>query len=194
MRLTGWTLTLAVCLAMHAYAEDLPTPLPTFALHPPGDTRNEPFWKGLYFGSDAFVIGSKGLKSQLGGDSYIGYDKSFSNNLQLDVRASTGYLPSLVPKTGLSGYDYADSSFKLAYDMGRLTPFVTAGGLIAKPSFNSYAYSNTTNSLNDLLNPSSSTKTFGHVGAGFNYAINSNLSVGMSFSVGQRPGFPSLWP
>jgi opacity protein-like surface antigen len=161
---------------------------PSLALDPQAPPPS--IWKGLYVGSDVMVAGVKGSKPMAGGGAYIGYDHHFDNNLVLGVQASTGYAPLVFQPGPFKGFDYAQASVRVGYEMGRLTPFVTTGIALAKPTGAPGAgYLSPTDSANDVFNGTSNLAASGVVGAGFNYALTSNTSVGLAAVVGTGRGF-----
>ena len=116
----------ALGLAGPALAAELPTQssLPSLAADP---GTQAPDWKGFYVGTGVSVVSFKGEKGAVGGDVFAGYDRTFDNNLVLGVRFSTGYNPWLFPGGLYHGFDFAATSVKLGYEMGRLTPYVVTG-------------------------------------------------------------------
>jgi outer membrane immunogenic protein len=184
---------LAAPLAFGAVAQaaDLtPTPpLPTLALDPQAPPPS--IWKGLYVGSDIFFSAGKGEKGLVGGGAFVGYDRHFDNNLVLGVQASTGFAPFSIQHNPFKGYDYGEVNAKVGYEMGRLTPYLTAGVALAKPNVNPGAgYLSATDSANNLFNNNaSSLSASGVVGAGFDYALTNNTTIGIAAVVGTGHGF-----
>jgi outer membrane immunogenic protein len=191
---------------MAAAEESTASNLPSLALNPPvlNPAANAPAvspWSGLYVGSEIFASAFKGAKGGFGGAGLIGYNHEFSNNLVLGVEAAAGYSPNLLPYRSVPGfpyrsvlgYDFAATNFKLGYDMGRFMPFVTAGVTFAKPNSFSSSFLTATDSVNNLLGSPSNMRTFGTVGAGFDYALTNNLTVGVAVSANKGHGFPP-WP
>ena len=191
-------------LASSARADGQTPALPSLALQPPPSPSSPPgqtpalpslaldpqapppsIWHGLYVGSDLFVGGAKGYKPMAGGGAYIGYDRHFDNNLVLGVQASAGYAPLVFQPGPFKGVDYAQASLRLGYEMGRLTPYVTTGIVLAKPDGSPGAgYLSPADSINNVFNGSSNLVTSGVFGAGFNYALTSNTTVGLGAIVG----------
>lgn len=189
-------LLLAALLALGsaAQASDLATPtLPSLALDPEAPPPS--IWKGLYVGSDLFVGGVKGSKAVVGGGGYMGYDRHFDNNLVLGVQATVGYAPSWIQPGPFRGYDYALVSAKLGYEMGRFTPYLTTGIALAKPDGSpGGGYLSPADSANALFNGSSNLAASGVVGAGFDYALTNNTTVGLAAVVGAGRGFVAPAP
>lgn len=165
-----------------------PPSLPSLALDPQAPPPS--IWKGLYVGSDLLVAGARGSKPMAGGSAYMGYDHRFDNNLVLGVQASTGYAPLVFQPGPFKGFDYAQASVRVGYEMGRLTPYLTTGIALAKPDGAPGAgYLSAADSANNVFNGSSNLAASGVVGAGFNYALTSNTSVGLAAVVGAGRGF-----
>jgi opacity protein-like surface antigen len=165
-----------------------PTPqLPVFAAN--SQQALSP-WTGLYAGTDIFAVSrsGKGAKGVVGGGAFIGYNREFDNNLVLGIEASTGFAPGALQRSAygrFNGFDYAAAKVKVGYDMGQFLPYLTAGVAIAKPDFGSHSgYVGLTNSFNDLLGSSGGARTFGMVGAGVDYKVTNNLTVGVAVSAG----------
>lgn len=182
-----------LALGASARAADLPSAspppssLPSLALDPQAPPPS--IWKGLYVGTGVVVAGAKGSKPFVGGDAYIGYDHRFDNNLVLGIQASTGYEPYRFFNGPLKGYDYAEVSAKVGYEVGRLTPYLTTGVALAKPN-SAPGYFSASDSMNNIFNGSSDLAASGVIGAGFDYAINNNTSIGLVAKVGAgRGGF-----
>jgi opacity protein-like surface antigen len=164
-----------------------PPPLPSLALDPPPPPS---IWKGLYVGSDIFFAAGKGSKGLVGGGAFVGYDHHFDNNLVLGVRATTGFAPFSIQHSPFKGYDYGEVSAKVGYEMGRLTPYLTTGVALARPNANPGAgYWNAADSANNLFNGGSNLSASGVIGAGFDYALTSNMTVGIAATVGTGHGF-----
>jgi opacity protein-like surface antigen len=170
-----------------ARADDLPAAkLPTLALDPQPLSPSP--WRGFYAGSELFAVSGKGTKGLVGGGAFVGYNHEFDNKLVIGIQASTG-LTTGSYRSRFVGYDFAATNVKLGYDMGRLMPFLTAGVALAKPNIRGGpGYAGAGDSLNDLFNSRSDVRAFGTVGAGFDYAITNNLSVGLAVSAGTGRG------
>ncbi|MGA2793789.1 MAG: hypothetical protein ABSE69_09675 [Roseiarcus sp.] len=176
-----------LALGSPALADGQATPLPSLALDPQAPPPS--IWKGLYVGSDLFVVGTKGAKPGAGGGAYMGYDRHFDNNLVVGVQASTGYAPLVIQPGPFKGFDYAQASARLGYEMGRLTPYLTTGVALAKPNGAPGAgYLSAADSANNVFNGSSSLAASGVFGAGFDYALTSNTTVGLAAVVGAGHG------
>jgi opacity protein-like surface antigen len=184
---------LLVVSALAARAADapapVPSPLPTFALAPaPTSTRQSP-WTGFYVGSEVFAVSRKGAKGLVGGGVYAGYNHEFANRVVLGVQAGTGFAPYSFSRSPLKGFDYATANVKVGYDMGRWMPYVTTGVVLTKPvGTPGPGYVSAADSASDLFNSSHDVKAAATVGAGVDYAVTSNLRVGVSASVGNTRG------
>jgi outer membrane immunogenic protein len=180
-----------LALGSPAQAADLPavaTTLPSLALDPQAPPPS--IWKGLYVGTDIFVAGAKGSKPFVGGGAYAGYDRHFDNNLVLGVEASIGYAPYRFLNGPFKGYDYAEVNAKIGYEMGRLTPYLTTGVALAKPNSAPGGYFSAADSANNIFNGSSNLSASGVVGAGFDYALTHDVTVGLAATIsGGRNGF-----
>jgi opacity protein-like surface antigen len=161
--------------------------LPTLALDP--QVPPPSIWKGLYVGAGLSVSAAKGTKPFVGGEGYAGYNTRFDNNLVLGIQASTGFAPYLSQRNVFKGYDYAELSAKVGYEMGRLTPYVTTGIALARPNgFPGAGYASPTDSLNNVFNGSTNLAASGVFGAGFDYALTNNTTIGLAAVVGTGRG------
>lgn len=157
-------------------------PLPSMALDP---QVPESIYHGLYVGTEIFGVAGHGIKGGIGGDVYAGYDRALGNGLLVGLQGTTGYAPSLFGRPGLKGFDFGEASARVGYDMGRLTPFVTGGLLVARPVTGPGLAGNTTDSVNDLMNGSGNLYAAPRVGAGFAYALTGNTTVVFDVTVGR---------
>jgi opacity protein-like surface antigen len=168
-------------------AAPAPPPLPTLAIDPQAPPPS--IWKGLYVGSEVTFATAKHAKGLWGGGAYIGYDRHFDNNLVLGIRASTGFEPFPIANSRFKGWDYAETSAKVGYEMGRLTPYLTAGIALAKPNgLPGAGLVNPTDTANTVFN-GGDVAASGVFGAGFDYALTSNTTVGIAAVVGRGRGF-----
>ena len=190
--------TALLALGPAAQAADPATPTfptiePSTTAFPPlaADPQTPPsVWKGLYIGSDIFFSGGKGEKGLVGGGAFIGYDRHLDNNFVLGIQASTGFAPFSIQHSPFKGYDYAETSAKVGYEMGRFTPYLTAGIALAKPNGAPGAgYLSPADSANNVFSGGSNLSANGVVGAGFDYAVSDKLSVGVAAVVGTGRGF-----
>src|SRR5579872_184713 len=155
--------------------------LPSLALNPEAPSP----WAGFYFGSEVEAAFARGSKPGFGGAAFAGYNRELPNNLVIGVQGSAGYAPYLFASGPVHGFNFAETSAKIGYDMGRFMPYVTAGVVFAKAnSFGVPAYTGAADSMNALFAPGGDLRAFGVVGAGFDYAINNNLSFGMEVRAG----------
>jgi opacity protein-like surface antigen len=184
-------LALAALLAAGStvQAADPGTPtLPTLALDPQAPPPS--LWKGLYTGADIFFSGGRGSKGLVGGGAFVGYDRHLDNNLVLGVQASVGYAPFSLQHSPFKGYDYGELSAKVGYEMGRFTPYVTTGIALTKPNANpGEGYFSAADSANNLFNGATNLSATGVFGAGVDYALTNNTTIGIGAVVGTGRGF-----
>ena len=164
-------------------------PLPSMALDP---QVPESLYHGLYVGTEVFGVAGHGIKGGVGGDVFAGYDRVLDNGLLVGFQGTTGYAPSILGRPGLKGFDFGEASTQIGYAMGRFTPFVTAGLVVARPVTGGGLASNNTDSFNDLMNGSGNFIAAPRIGAGIAYALTSNTSVSFGVSVGR--GAAAAWP
>jgi opacity protein-like surface antigen len=173
-----------------ADAQTAPAPtLPSLALNPEAPSP----WSGLYVGSEVMAAFAKGSKPGFGGAAFAGYNRELANNLVIGVQASAGYAPYLFASGPARGFNFAETTAKVGYDMGRFMPYVTVGVAFAKPdAFGPPAFTGAADSMNSLFSSGGDLRAFGTVGAGFDYAINNNLSFGMEVrtNAGRAPIAP----
>lgn len=181
---------LALVMAEAAHAETLPAlTLPTLALAP---SPQPSIWTGLYVGTEVSATARKGSRGLFGGGVYAGYDREFANNVVLGVRGSTGFAPGWSSRSTFKGVDYAATDVKIGYDMGRVLPFVTAGVALAKPHFGPGVGYLGIESFNTLINGSNDLHALTRVGAGVEFAVTNNLTLGVAVSMvnGRGPLVP----
>ena len=178
-----------------ARAADLPN-YP--ALSPnPTDVATDP-WAGLYAGAGISVWGGKGVKGGVGGEGYIGYDKTFDNNVVVSIRGSSGYAPfvfaaprGLTPFTGAS---FAGGEATVGYRIGQVTPYVLTGLALARPtSYGAGAFSPGA-ALNDVFSGPGAVQAVGTVGIGAIYQVTPNFSMGVEARVSNLNGGAGGWP
>jgi opacity protein-like surface antigen len=165
----------ALVLPVRADQTTTPT-LPSLALNPEASSP----WTGLYVGSEVMAAFAKGSKPGFGGAAFAGYNHEFDNNLVIGVEGKVGYAPLLFAHGPYRGFNFAETSAKVGYDMGRFMPYLTAGVVLAKSNaFGVPAYTGATDSINSLFSEGGNLQAYGTVGAGFDYAVTNNLTVGM---------------
>jgi opacity protein-like surface antigen len=167
-----------------------PPSLPSLALDPQA-APSPSIWKGLYVGADVFFAAGSHSKGVVGGGAFVGYDKHFDNNLVLGIQASTGFVPFSIQHSPFKGYDYGEVSAKVGYEMGRVTPYLATGIVLARPNGTPGAgYLSPADSANNLFNNGGSNlSASGIVGAGVDYALTDKLTVGVAATVGTGRGF-----
>ena len=175
-----------------AQAGDLTNPpsLPSLALDPQG-TLSPSIWKGLYVGSDVFFSAGNHSRGVVGGGAFAGFERHFDNNLVLGIQGSMGFAPFSIQHSPFKGYDYGEVSAKVGYEMGRVTPYLTTGVVLARPNGTPGAgYLGPTDSANNLFNNGGSNlAASGIIGAGVDYAVTDKLTVGVAAAVGTGRGF-----
>ena len=109
----------------------------------------------------------------------------------LGIQASTGFVPFSIQHSPFKGYDYGEVSAKVGYEMGRVTPYLATGIVLARPNGTPGAgYLSPANSANNLFNNGGSNlSASGIVGAGVDYALTDKLTVGVAATVGTGRGF-----
>lgn len=193
-------LSLVLLAATPALASDLPyfaggeqtaygaTPdLP--ALKEAQRPKSDP-WSGLVVGSEVFAVsGGHGTKGGFGADGFVGYYKEFDNRVVVGFQGSAGYAPG-VYAYGPRGYDFGLAQVKVGYDMGRVMPYVTFGGGLAKPTGLMNGPGSGFDSVNDLFAAKGPTQTLTTVGAGVDYAVTDHLTVGVGVNMVRQTGNP----
>lgn len=157
-------------------------PLPSMALDP---QVPESIYHGLSIGSEVFGIGGRGIRGGIGGDVFAGYDRVLGGGALLGLQGTTGYTPAIWGPPGLKGFDFGEASAQVGYPLGRFTPFVTAGLLVARPVTGPGLAIGTTDSVNDLMNGAGSLHAAPRVGAGFAYALTGTTTVTFDVTVGR---------
>lgn len=145
-------------------------------------------WNGLYVGSGVSFAAIKGRKGAFGGDVFAGYDHRFDDHLVLGTRFDTGFQPFPTVSGRWRGFDYALGSVKLGYDFGRLTPYIYAGGGLARATAFSSEWPDAAATMNGLFGqgPGRGVMTFG---GGVDYRVTNNVTVGVSAGVVRGPGY-----
>ncbi len=173
----------ALAFATPALADDALT-IPPLEIDPhPAPS----FWNGLYVGTGVTAAFAKGQKGQFGGDVFAGYDKRFDNNLVLGVKFDTGYAPFLTSHGRFQGFDFAMSEVKLGYDFGRVTPYIYAGGGLARATSFASGFPDAATTMNGVFGtgPGFGVATFG---AGVDYHVTNNVTIGVSAGMVKGPG------
>jgi opacity protein-like surface antigen len=144
-------------------------------------------WNGLYVGSGVSFAAARGQKGAFGGDVFAGYDHKFANNLVLGVKFNTGYAPFLTSSGRFRGFDYGLASVKLGYDFGRVTPYLYAGGGLARATAFPASLPDANATINGVFGqgPGFGVATFG---AGVDYRVTNNVTIGVSAGVVKGPG------
>ncbi len=154
----------------------------------------ESAWHGLYVGTEVFGVGGRGVRGGFGGDVYAGYERALQSGLVVGVQGATGYTPSILGRAGLRGFDFGEVSTQAAYPMGRFTPFLAAGLIVARPVVGGGLGGTGHDGLNELLNGSGELYAAPRVGAGVAYALTPNTSLSFGVSVGRGLGGGAGFP
>ncbi len=78
---------------------------------------------------------AKGSKPGFGGAAFAGYNRELDNNLVIGDPGQRNRLRALPFREGPArGFNFAETSVKVGYDMGRFMPYVTVGVAFAKPN------------------------------------------------------------
>ena len=175
----------AACLAVAAHAADLPN-LPTQAADP-GLTNLG--WKGWSFGFGVSAVAAKGARGQFGGDTFVGYDHRFANDVALSARFDAGYAPSLW--AGVKGFDYVSVTTKTTLNASSpVRPFFITQGAVARGlTFVNGDPLNPFSAVNGALGGPGPSQKLGAVGAG----VAVDLSPDIHLEVGARVGSGALW-
>jgi len=179
------TLVAATLLvAAPAFADDALTIPPVMVDPHPAPS----IWNGLYVGTGVTFAAAKGQKGAFGGDVFAGYDKRFDNNFVLGMTADTGFAPFLTGGGRFRGFDFALGAVKLGYDFGRVTPYVYAGGGLARATAFPSELPDAGATANGVFGPGPGfgVATFG---AGVDYHVTNNVTLGVSAGVVRGPGF-----
>ncbi len=186
IRLRLFLAALLFAAAAPAAAADLPT-LPTLAVDPQMSAPQD-YWKGFYIGTGISASFAKGAKGQAGGDVFAGYDRRFDNGLVLGVQFDTGYNPWVFPGGHYHGFDFAQTSVSVGYEMGRFTPYVMAGVALAKGTNFESSLPDANATINGLFSGPGAVQAVGVGGVGVDYAVTNNLHVGVAAYLGNGGG------
>jgi len=182
--------TLLIFLAALGLSPALADPALTIPASPLDPNPSPSIWNGAYVGAGVSFAAAKGRKGQFGGDVSAGYDKTFANNFVIGVKFDTGYAPFVAPLGRFRGFDFAMGEVKVGYDFGRVTPYVFAGGGLARATAFSSALPDAATTMNGAFGagPGFGVATFG---AGVDYHVTNNITVGVQARVlnGQGGGF-----
>ena len=125
-----------------------------------------------------------------------GYDFRLGKGLFVGVQNFSGAMPGLATGGGLAaGLGFSGSQVKLGFDTGsRLTPWLTAGfGEFRSSAFGGSAFTGGLSSGGPASpgNPFSAPASVTTLGAGFDYALTNNITLGVGVSTTQvRPTWP----
>jgi outer membrane immunogenic protein len=161
-----------------------PPQLAPWDLPPPSNP-----WSGLTVGTEVFgaAASGRGARGGFGGDAFVGYFKELDIGVVIGAQGSAGYLPGLY-NYGPRGYDFGMAQVKVGYDMGRLMPYVTLGAGLARPTSSFNGSPTGFDSLNAMFVGSQLATSLTMVGAGVDYAVTNNLTVGVEVNAIQQHG------
>ena len=172
-------------LSNAALADTLPAiTLPTLALEP---SPTPSIWHGLSVGAEVLAVSSR-HGGGVGGDVFASYDRAFDNGVVLGIRGSTGVLPAWGSGRFFKRLDFAATDIRVGYQMGRLTPFLTAGLALARPRLGAGLDAAGDGTLNAVLNGAGETRALTRVGAGVDYAVTDRLTIGVGVQAVQGRG------
>jgi opacity protein-like surface antigen len=179
------TLIAPVCVALlgsPAWAVDLPV----FAQKSVDaqSARSSDFWKGFSYGVEGYVVGGKGIRGGLGGAANVAWTKALDNNLVVSLKTSAGYMPGVAKaspwgRQGFQGANFAQVEAVVGYEIGRIKPWASIGGGglgLTKTG----GFSGGLNAVNDMFGEKSKKLGFVSYGAGVDYAVNNNLTIGVA--------------
>ncbi len=162
-------LLMGLCAPAGAW-EVVGSSLPTFAQAPVGSSSLARPWSSLT--GDPFAASAPPS----------GYDFRIGKNLLLGVDSSSGLSPGFAMGGISSAFDMSSTRVKLGYDLGRLTPYVSAGfGEVRPLGIGGSAFSAASNPFPAAANPFSAPTTTS-VGAGFDYALTDKVTIGVGVS------------
>ena len=166
----------------------------------------ESIYHGLYVGTEVFGVGGHGVRGGIGGDVYAGYERLLGNGLLVDVQGGAGHGPALWGGAGhgpalwggaghgpalwggpgLKGWTFGEANAAVGYPMGRVTPFITTGLVVARSvTGGGLAEKGATGDINDLMNDGGNLYAATRVGAGFTYALTPNTALTFDVQVGR---------
>lgn len=174
------TITGLFAFAATAAAQTV-APLPSLALDP---IRPAPGWSGFYMGSEMSVLSGKHVRNGVGAAVYGGYRARLDNNVVVALEAGVGRTPILTRRGVWEGAGYGFARAKVGYEIGRLTPYVTATGALIRPD-GRFAAPGAPDPVNALFSGEGRLRGASSVGAGFDYQINNNVTVGLSVNAVQ---------
>lgn len=192
MRRSAALLALPVVLAAApAVAADA---LPVFAraqapASPSASRDPSEFWKGFSYGVEAIGVSGKGIRGGVGGAANVAWRKAIDERLSVQIRTSAGYMPgawkgaafsgSPWGRSGITGSNFVMSEASVAYEIGRVRPWASLGAGYAKAT-RFGGFNGGLNAVNDLFSEHGKGSGFVAVGAGVDYAVTNNLTVGVA--------------
>ncbi len=174
--------------------------LPVFAQHPFSIHEDEALKGKFYSGVEPFGLSMHGGFGRAFGapprqTAYSGYYRAFRNKSFTDIRVRSGYAPALLSGGTARGYDFTTVDLKAGYNLGRFQPFLIARvGAANSRAFRGVGFAPGDNGYQALFGGPRASASFVQVGAGFNFAVSPNVSLGFSVSAGAVNQSSSLGP
>jgi|APMI01.1.fsa_nt_gi opacity protein-like surface antigen len=159
--------------------------LPTFARAPEAaQPKSNDFWKGLSYGVEAFGVSGKGIKGGFGGAANVAWTKPIDDRLSFQLKTSAGYMPGVWKaspwgRAGATGSNFVFAEASVGYEIGRVRPWASVGAGYAKATRYG-GFAGGLNSVNDMFGEPGKGSGLVAVGAGVDYAITNNLTVGVA--------------
>lgn len=164
--------------------------LPTFARSPaPPSAESSAVWSGFSYGVEAFGVSGKGARGGVGGAANVAWRKAIDESLSVQLKTSAGYMPGVwkgaalarAPwgRNAITGANFVVSEASVAYEIGRLRPWASVGAGYAKAT-RFGGFSGGLNALNDMASERGKGTGFVTVGAGVDYAVTNNLTLGVA--------------
>jgi opacity protein-like surface antigen len=158
--------------------------LPLFARAPDAVSRSpQDVWKGFSYGVEAIAVGGKGIKGGFGGAANVAWTRPLDNGVSVGLKAGAGYRPGIWRASpwaamGATGANFAFAEANVAYEFGRVRPWASVGAGVLKPTRHG-GFSGGLNALNGLFEPGHRSG-YVEVGAGVDYAVTNNLTIGVA--------------
>lgn len=180
---------LSALVAAPAIAADLPNP--PAATPDPGVAYLDRI--GWTFGAGVTAVSRKGARGEFGGDTFLGYDHRFSNDVNLSLRFDTGYAPSFAPWASSKGFDVAALDAKAVFNASSpVRPFIITSAAIARGlTFANGDPLNPLGALNGAFSGPGAAQTLGALGSGVEVDITPSVHVEFGAAVGNGVALPS---
>ena len=178
--------------------------LPAFAQQPFAVQGEEALKGKFYSGIEPFRLSmhgdfvrafGQGIGNAPGAVSYAGYYRAFKNKSFADIRVRSGFAPSVSLGNSAGGYDFTSVNLKAGYNLGRFQPFVMARfGAANSNGFRGAGFIPNDNAARYFFSGPQTSASFVQVGAGFNYAVTNNITLGVAVSAGAVSSSTALRP